>query len=96
MEMDVARFAIATAIRLGRQGAECGSTQTKWNVGTFDRDGSLRRILLALFPGCSDCYRKAEQLLQEGLMIMRESQSDTGVPDIRGLVAGCIDPASSS
>ena len=91
-ELDVAKFAVAIAIRLSKPGSEMVNAQTKWNVGSFDDDGSLRRALQVLFPDCDDPVRKAEQLLHDGLEVLCESQTGTSVPDILRLVAACGEP----
>ncbi|WP_367394710.1 hypothetical protein [Cupriavidus sp. Agwp_2] len=66
-ELDAARFAMAYAIKLGLPAGTSDGTETKWNVGSVDPDGSLRSLLEALFPACLEPYRLAEHLINEGV-----------------------------
>ncbi|MCY1428269.1 hypothetical protein D9M71_441460 [compost metagenome] len=43
------------------------STETMWNVGSVDPDGSLRSLMEALFPDETEPYRLAEHLINEGI-----------------------------
>ncbi len=66
-EMDAAKFAMAYAIRGGtRTGATTGA-ETKWNVGSIDRDGSLKSLVEALCPDSTEPYRLIEHLMNEGI-----------------------------
>lgn len=64
--MDIAKFAIAYAIRSGAKPVESPSGSTMWNVGSFDRDGQLKLTMQALF-GTVTPYRAAESLMNKGL-----------------------------
>jgi hypothetical protein len=64
--MDIAKFAIAYAIRSGAQPVESPSGSTMWNVGSFDRDGQLKLTMQALF-NTETPYRAAESLMNTGL-----------------------------
>lgn len=66
-ELDAAKFAMAYAIQLGLPAGSADGTDTKWNVGSVDPDGSIRSLLEALFPTCSEPYRLAECLMNEGI-----------------------------
>ena len=66
-ELDAAKFAMAYAIKLGRSEGSAEGAGTKWNVGSVDPDGSLRSLLEALFPACTEPYRLAEYLMNEGV-----------------------------
>lgn len=64
--MDIAKFAIAYAIKSGTKPMESPSGSTMWNVGSFDRDGQLKLTMQALFETDTP-YRAAESLMNSGL-----------------------------
>lgn len=66
-ELDAAKFAMAHAISSGVLPGISEGTETKWNVGSVDPDGSLRSLLEALFPEMTEPYRAAEYLMNEGI-----------------------------
>ena len=66
-ELDAAKFAMAYAIKLGVTSGTTNGAETKWNVGSVDRDGSMRSLLEAFFPNGGDPYRLAEHLMNEGI-----------------------------
>lgn len=77
-ELDAAMFAMAYAIK---QRIEVGTTEgaeTKWNVGSFDPDGSMRSLLEALFPDSPEPYRLAEYLMNEGIKRLTEEVGFNG------------------
>jgi hypothetical protein len=59
-ELDAAKFAMGHAIALGTGAGSADGTETKWNVGSVDPDGSLRSLIEALFPNAVEPYRTAE------------------------------------
>ena len=89
-ELDAAKFAMAYAIRLGRSEGSAEGAGTKWNVGSVDPDGSLRSLLEALFPACTEPYRLAEYLMNEGIATLGEAVRTH--PDLYDLLF----PASAS
>lgn len=82
--LDGYRFAIAMALASGAAGSPIeGGKNTFVNVGTLDRDGTLRRIVTALARCPSDdAYNKAEQLAEWGVREMdrrfQDGQLDFG------------------
>lgn len=66
-ELDAAKFAMAHALKAGVQSGSTDGAETKWNVGSFDPDGSLRSLLEALRPDAAEPYRLAEHLMNEGI-----------------------------
>lgn len=70
-QMDAAKLGLALAIRYGVNMGEASGADTKWNVGSFDRDGDIRSVLSAFYPDVSTPYRLAEHLVNEGLGILR-------------------------
>lgn len=83
-ELDAAKFAMAYAIEQGAQPGFADGAGTKWNVGTFDGDGSLRSVIEALYPEEATPYRLAEHFINDGLR--RLKRSDGLAPDVAGLV----------
>ena len=71
-ELDAAKFAMAYAIKNGIATGTIEGAETKWNVGSFDPDGSIRALLEALFPDVSEQYRLAEYLMNEGIKALTE------------------------
>jgi hypothetical protein len=72
-ELDAAKFAMAHAISMGVAPGSAEGTETKWNVGSVDPDGSLRSLLEALYPHMTEPYRTAEFLMNEGLKALAPS-----------------------
>lgn len=68
--MDIAKFAIAYAIKSGAQPSDSPSGSTMWNVGSFDRDGQLKLTIQSLFT-TETPYRAAESLMNTGLGMIK-------------------------
>jgi hypothetical protein len=82
-EMDAAKFAIAYAIRRGVRSGATPGTGTKWNVGSIDRDGSLKALVEVLCPDTNEPYRVIEYLMNEGILqISSATASGTDFYDI--------------
>ena len=84
-QMDAAKLGLALAIRQGISPGEATGIDTKWNVGSFDKDGHLRNVVSAIFPNVSTPYRLAEYLINEGLIILRRHLVDNPSLDIEKL-----------
>ena len=67
---DVARFALAYAIRQGVSDGITKNTDTRWAVGNFDESGEIRTVLTALYPQCETPVRLMEHLINEGLQLL--------------------------
>jgi len=74
-EMDAYRLAIAAAIAAGLEGEPISGAQTKYNVGTLDRDGRMRDLLVAV-RGSTRPYEDAERLANTGLALLRDRLVD--------------------
>ena len=69
-EMDAYRFAIGLGLALGKR-APLPNRRTKFNVGSFDKDGGMANLIVALRPeASSDPYRAAEELAEAGFQKM--------------------------
>lgn len=84
-EMDAAKLALAFAVRRGISPGEASGTDTKWNVGSFDKDGHLRGVLTALYPDVPTPYRLAEHFINEGLSLLCELIGENPELDIAKL-----------
>lgn len=82
-QMDAAKFAISLAIRLNVVPGEMNSAGTKWNVGSFDKEGHLRVALLELYPDEKAPYRLAEFLIDKGLSLLSEELKANPDLDVR-------------
>ena len=83
-DIEAAKFALAHAVA---QGVGRGTTEgagTKWNVGSFDSDGTLKAIVEALYPKETAPYRLVEHLINEGLRLM--DKADGLPPDVAGII----------
>lgn len=69
-QIDAAKLGLSMAVREGVQAGEATGVDTKWNVGSFDKDGLLRGVLLALYPEVDTPYRLAEHLINKGLVLL--------------------------
>lgn len=87
-EFDAAKFAMAYAIDQGAQPGSADGAGTKWNVGSFDGDGSLRSVIEALYPEEATPYRLVEHFINDGLR--RLKRSDGLAPDVAGLVLASV------
>lgn len=74
--LDIAKLAIAVAIRSGIAPSNTDKAETIWNVGSFDPDGMLRKIISFLYPQQTAPYRAAESLINAGLRIIGNNMTD--------------------
>ena len=81
-QIDVGKFAMSIAIRYRADINDIHGTDTKWNVGSFDNDGSLRTLIPALFPDCETPYKLLESLINTGLNIVSQSIEQSGHFDL--------------
>jgi hypothetical protein len=85
-QMDAAKFALSLAVKAGIQPSDATGTDTKWNVGSFDKNGDMRILIPVLFPGTDAPYRAAESLVNAGLALIGRHLAETGDLDILKLV----------
>jgi len=67
---DIARFALAYAIRAEIPEGTTAGTETRWSAGNFDNTGEIRTLLAALYPSCETPVRLMEHLVNEGLRLI--------------------------
>jgi hypothetical protein len=76
---DIARFALAYAIRAGVTEGSTPGTETRWAAGNFDKSGEIRSLLAGLFPDCATPVRQMEYLVDEGLRLLTERLASEGL-----------------
>lgn len=64
---DIARFALAIALRDAKEIGSVSVTETRYGAGLFDNTGEIRTLIQAKFPGCVTPVRFMEYLVDEGL-----------------------------
>ena len=69
-QLDAGRFALSIAVAAEETPSGTADVTTKWNIGSFDPSGEIRSVIQALYPGTSEPYRAAEQLIDAGLRIL--------------------------
>ncbi|HUW95205.1 MAG TPA: hypothetical protein VMW58_05420 [Anaerolineae bacterium] len=78
-EMAAYLLAVSTALsrKLAVSRAPLKGVTTKWNVGSLDRDGSLRELVRLMGPGdLQDPYEYAERLAEAGLQFLKHKIVD--------------------
>jgi hypothetical protein len=77
---DLARFAMAYAIRSGVQPGSTEGTETRWTIGLFDDTGEIRDLIRALYPTVDTPVKCIEHFVNEGLRLIAE-RVDAGETD---------------
>ena len=85
-QMDAAKLALSLAISKGIRPSDTPAVDTKWNVGSFDRDGTVRTVVSVLFPDASEPYRAVESLVNAGLDLMDRELGSGGDIEILKLL----------
>jgi len=80
--MDAAKLAMAIAIRSERTAGEVSGAETVWNIGTFDPDGEVRRLVTGLMPEVDAPYRAIEALIHVGLETLNREPRPWDIPGI--------------
>lgn len=78
---DLARFAMAYAIRSGVEPGSTEGTETRWTIGLFDDTGEIRDLIGALYPSVTAPVRCIEHFVNEGLRLIAE-RVDAGETDL--------------
>jgi hypothetical protein len=74
--MDIAKLAMSVAINNNVKPTGSESTETIWNVGSFDADGEIKALIQALFPEITAPYRAVEFLFNEGFRIIAKKMQE--------------------
>ena len=79
-ENEAAKFAFAVAAKRGVETGTADGAGTKWNVGTFDHDQSLRLVVESIYEDVEEPYRLVEHLINAGLTLL--DAGDDIPPDV--------------
>jgi hypothetical protein len=77
---DLARFAMAYAIREGVAPGSTEGTETRWTIGLFDDTGEIRDLIGALYPSVTTPVKCIEHFVGEGLRLIA-ARVDAGETD---------------
>lgn len=69
---DIARFAVAHAIRSGVKPGSMQGVDTRWSIGGFDKTGEFRAVLAALYPDVTTPVRALEFFANEGVRLVHD------------------------
>ena len=94
-EMDAYRLAISTALAESLEAPAVSGAQTKFNVGTLDRDGRLRELVTLLHDSPRP-YEDSERLAHAGLQLLRRRIVDDQMTLTEALGASAGDGADAS
>lgn len=81
-QLDLARFAMALALKDNSAVGYVEGADTTWNVGSFDPSGEIKGILSAFYPGEETPYRLAESLIDVGLKDIKSRLAQQGTLDV--------------
>lgn len=81
-QADAARFAMSVAIERGIEPGKTTNTETVWNVGSFDPDGELRDLIVALHPSVTAPYAVLEHLVNQGLQLLAQHLDENKELDV--------------
>ena len=81
-QLEVARLAMAVAIRLEVPIGEAEGAETVWSTASFDPGGRLSSLIGVLYPRCEAPYRLIEHLIARGLEILGGRIAENGRFDI--------------
>ena len=82
---DLARFAMAYAIRRGVGAGAVEGQDTRWAIGNSDPDGEIQEVVRAVHPDNPTPVRLIEHLTNEGLRLLAE-RVDAGERDVAALL----------
>lgn len=76
---DLARFALAFAVRAKTPAGHTSQVETRWAAGNFDKTGEIRAVLGALYPDCTTPVRLMEHLVNIGIALLHEKVTVEGM-----------------
>lgn len=85
-QADAAKFAMSLAIENGVKPGETANTQTVWNIGSFDPDGELRDLVIALYPTVDAPYATVEHFINQGFHLLNDHLEENKEMDIEVLL----------
>jgi len=75
---ELARFALAYAVRANTPAGNASQVETRWASGNFDKTGEIRAVLGALYPDCKTPVRLMEHLVNVGLSLLHSGVTREG------------------
>lgn len=75
---ELARFALAYAVRANTPAGNASQVETRWASGNFDKTGEIRAVLGALYPDCKTPVRLMEHLVNVGLRLLHSGVTREG------------------
>jgi hypothetical protein len=69
---DLARFAMAYAMKQGVGTGAATGTDTRWAIGNFDETAEIRDLVAAVYPDATTPVRLIEHFVNEGLRLIGE------------------------
>ena len=85
-QISAAKFALALAIKSDVDLGTIDSTDTIWNMGSFDKEGELKNLINALYPNNDNPNRLIEYLINRGIEIIRNNIEKFGIDYLYGLI----------
>ena len=94
--MEIAKFALAYAIRLGIKPGTVTGGGNKWHTAGFDPGGEIANAVCIVFPETETPYRAIESLMNSGLILLGEEMDKKGTLDLLSLTAPWVAVAPES
>jgi hypothetical protein len=85
--IDVAKFAMALAIKIGVKPGKVEGAETVWNVGSFDPDSELKTLIPILYPESETPYRLVEYFFNKGLEQIAQELENNEYLELTDLMA---------
>ena len=85
-QIEAAKFAMSIAVKANIKIEETRGTETKWNVGSIDKDGSIRELITALYDDINTPYKSLEFLINAGLELIGKHIAKNQEIDILKLI----------
>ncbi|MFB6186459.1 MAG: hypothetical protein ABEI86_06280, partial [Halobacteriaceae archaeon] len=70
------------ALKQGIEPGKTPSTETVWNVGSFDPDGEIRDLVLAMHPSIESPYDAVEHFVNQGFRLISQHLEENKELDI--------------
>lgn len=92
-QTEIAKFAMAFAIRKCVQPGSLIGAGTKWHSRGFDKNGEMAVLIKMLYPEVDTPYRAIEYLVNRGLELLNQHMHDNRQIDLAALMS---DPMQES
>lgn len=85
-QISAAKFALALAVKSDVDFGSVEGADTKWNMGSFDKDGELKTLIATIYPEVENPNRMIEYLINRGFEIIRQNIEKFGIDYIYNLI----------